>query len=251
MRLISFGIFWFFINLLLESSFIPLSNVIYEHRLYLPSIGAFIAINTSLFWGIEKLKDKWNHTKKVVIVLLSIIVLIFTGATYVRNRVWENEITLWQDVVKNNPKKERGHNNLGFAYFSQGNVIKAIEHFKIAIKLSPYYPEAHYNLGNVYISQRFYTKAIRHYEIASKATYLNMHLKSHNNLGNIYLIQGLFDKAIKQYKKVLRFNPKFSSAHYNLGLAYKSKGLMEKANKHFSIARRLNPALFDEKKNQQ
>ncbi|HWR58589.1 MAG TPA: hypothetical protein VN328_06845, partial [Thermodesulfovibrionales bacterium] len=42
-RLIAFGIFWFFITLFVESSVIPIADVIFEHRLYLPSVGFFIA----------------------------------------------------------------------------------------------------------------------------------------------------------------------------------------------------------------
>ncbi len=38
-RLISFGIIWFFVTLSVTSSFIVLYDVIFEHRLYLPSIG--------------------------------------------------------------------------------------------------------------------------------------------------------------------------------------------------------------------
>jgi protein O-mannosyl-transferase len=41
-RLISFGIFWFFLTLSVESSIIPISqNVIFEHRTYLPGLGFF------------------------------------------------------------------------------------------------------------------------------------------------------------------------------------------------------------------
>ena len=40
LRLISFGIFWFFLTLSVESSLIPLADVIMEHRLYLPGFGA-------------------------------------------------------------------------------------------------------------------------------------------------------------------------------------------------------------------
>ncbi|MDP2167408.1 MAG: hypothetical protein Q8J64_03645, partial [Thermodesulfovibrionales bacterium] len=43
LRLISFGIFWFFITLSVESSIIPIPMVINEYRLYLPSFGAFAA----------------------------------------------------------------------------------------------------------------------------------------------------------------------------------------------------------------
>ncbi len=41
-RAIAFFIFWFFIILSPTSSFVPIRDVIYEHRLYLPSVGFFV-----------------------------------------------------------------------------------------------------------------------------------------------------------------------------------------------------------------
>jgi len=38
-RFISFATFWFFITLSVESSIIPIRDVIFEHRVYLPSVG--------------------------------------------------------------------------------------------------------------------------------------------------------------------------------------------------------------------
>lgn len=43
-RLVSFGIIWFFLTLSVTSSFIVIYDVIFEHRLYLPSIGFTIII---------------------------------------------------------------------------------------------------------------------------------------------------------------------------------------------------------------
>ncbi len=43
-RLASFGIIWFFVTLSVTSSFIVIFDVIFEHRLYLPSIGFAIAM---------------------------------------------------------------------------------------------------------------------------------------------------------------------------------------------------------------
>ncbi|MDD5435370.1 MAG: hypothetical protein PH343_08080, partial [Nitrospira sp.] len=44
LRLAAFGIFWFFITLSVESSVIPLVDIIFEHRVYLPSVGFFTLI---------------------------------------------------------------------------------------------------------------------------------------------------------------------------------------------------------------
>jgi len=56
-RLLSFGIIWFFVTLSVTSSFIVIYDVIFEHRLYLPSIGFAILVAllvskiSSLKWG--------------------------------------------------------------------------------------------------------------------------------------------------------------------------------------------------------
>lgn len=48
-RLLSFGIIWFFVTLSVTSSFVVIYDVIFEHRLYLPSIGfaLFVAVMIS------------------------------------------------------------------------------------------------------------------------------------------------------------------------------------------------------------
>ncbi|MBU4127111.1 MAG: hypothetical protein KKD16_06105, partial [Proteobacteria bacterium] len=43
-RLVSFAIAWFFITLSVTSSFVVIYDVIFEHRLYLPSIGFALLI---------------------------------------------------------------------------------------------------------------------------------------------------------------------------------------------------------------
>ena len=48
-RFISFGIFWFFLTLAVESSIIPISDLMFEHRTYLPSFGFFLLITAGIF----------------------------------------------------------------------------------------------------------------------------------------------------------------------------------------------------------
>jgi hypothetical protein len=54
---ISFCILWYFGNLVIESSIFPL-EMVYEHRLYLPSVGPFILFGLLVVRGIEKLKSR-------------------------------------------------------------------------------------------------------------------------------------------------------------------------------------------------
>ena len=57
-RLVSFSIFWFFLTLLPESSFLPLKDVIFEHRLYLPLAGYSIFLVSGVYYIFEN-----NHFK--------------------------------------------------------------------------------------------------------------------------------------------------------------------------------------------
>jgi protein O-mannosyl-transferase len=143
-RLIGFGILWFFITLSVESSIIPIVDVIFEHRLYLPLVGAFAGITTGVLIVAKRLR-----IEKIVIPTLALMTLVFSGVTYARNTLWKTEISLWQDVVEKSPNKARPHNNLGFAYASQGQRDGAIAEYQTALRLKPDSYEARQHLNDI------------------------------------------------------------------------------------------------------
>ncbi len=58
--ILSFCILWYFGNLVIESSIFPL-EMVYEHRLYLPSAGPFLIFSLFLIRGAERLKLIFSH----------------------------------------------------------------------------------------------------------------------------------------------------------------------------------------------
>ena len=52
--LLSYCILWYFVNLVIESSIFPL-EMVYEHRLYIPSVGPFILFGLGILRGLEKM----------------------------------------------------------------------------------------------------------------------------------------------------------------------------------------------------
>jgi hypothetical protein len=67
-RLLSFGIIWFFVTLSVTSSFVVIYDVIFEHRLYLPSIG--FAIFAAVFISkISSLKNQSHKATKIIILV--------------------------------------------------------------------------------------------------------------------------------------------------------------------------------------
>jgi len=86
-RLTAFGIFWFFMTLSVESSIIPIADVIFEHRLYLPSVGFFIAITSALFWAAERLVARLAARSSLGRGFLGAAVIVFIGLAVARNLV--------------------------------------------------------------------------------------------------------------------------------------------------------------------
>jgi Tfp pilus assembly protein PilF len=239
MRIIAFGIFWFFITLSVESSFIPIKEIMFEYRVYLPSVGVFLFLSTICFIIMRNVENRWKSIGNIVMPTLFVIIIVLTGATYARNAVWKDETTMWEDIVSKSPNKGRAHIGLGKAYRSQGLFSEAIEQYNIALRLNPYDLATYNNLGNAYASLGQLDTAIHYLQTAIK--FESNLADTHYNLGHVYQLQGLMDKAIIEYKIAISLNPYFAKAHYNLGLAYQSKGFIGKANEHFKITRQSNP----------
>ena len=165
-RLIAFGIFWFFITLSVESSLIPIVDVIFEHRMYLPSVGVFIATGTGALLLTARLKETWRRAEKTVAAAFMVIVLLLTATTFARNLVWKDGITLWQDVVRKSPHNSIAHYNLGVVYQDKGRNEEAIQQYLIAIRIRPDYAAAYTNLGKAYLSKGMYEQAIGHFRTA-------------------------------------------------------------------------------------
>lgn len=153
----SFCILWFMVTLAPSSSIMPLLDVIFEHRLYMPSIGIIIALTSSFFYVLQFTMHRSRFTAyasriqlSAVCLLLSAVIIVFSIVTYQRNTVWHDKASLWEDVVKKSLNKARGYNNLGIAYSNHGRLDEAIQAYLTALKLKPDYAKAYYNLGAAY-----------------------------------------------------------------------------------------------------
>jgi tetratricopeptide (TPR) repeat protein len=245
LRLMAFGIFWFFAALSVESSVIPLPMLIDEYRVYRPSMGAIISFATFAFLLLTRIKGE--TLRKLVTAFMIMIPIVFAYEAHARNKVWKTQVSLWEDVVKKSPNKSRPHNNLGLAYSSVGQYDKAIQEYWTVLELRPDSADAHNNLGLAYSYSGMYDEAIKQYIEALE--HQPNFAQAHNNLGLAYEYKGQVEKAIEQYRLALKIRPNFVMVHNNLGLAYASKGLFENAEKHFKAAIRLNPDFPDAHRN--
>ena len=134
--LISLGIFWFFLNLLIESTVLPL-ELKFEHRLYLPSVGFCLTLAVIGFILVKNipLLNQSRGPRLAGIALGFILFSILSLLTYTRNMDWQDPVTLYQDCVKKAPMKARSHSNLAKAYVDVGRYDEAIQEAEIAISI--------------------------------------------------------------------------------------------------------------------
>ncbi len=237
-RLVAFGILWFFIALSVESSVIPIADVIFEHRLYLPSVGFLVAATVLLFRGVGKLR--FRHAVAALIVALSLAVVAFSGLAYARNTVWQSEVSLWQDVIAKSPIKARPYNGLGLAFLNLHEYERAIECFAKAISLNPSYGTALNNLGSAFYLSGRYDQAV---EAQTRAIALQPeNAIFRDNRGLAFAALGDHERAMDDYDKAIALNPSYAKAYHNIGLILHRRGLYAEAIERYTKAISLDPA---------
>jgi tetratricopeptide (TPR) repeat protein len=231
-RLPAFGIFWFFLTLAVESGIIPIADVIVEHRLYLPSVGFFLAVTA----GGSLLAEKLKLSGRTAGVVLAGVVLLLTGATYSRNEVWRDWITLWSDTARKSPNNPRAFNCLGVGYQRQNHHEEAIREFLTSIRIFPEYAEGYYNLGVSYQALGRNEEAVAMYE-RSVALGLDAP-QAYTNLGVTYAAQGRFAQAADAFTEAVRRAPDNIVMRRNLAGALMQQGrLAESAQEYRNVLR--------------
>jgi protein O-mannosyl-transferase len=141
-RLLSFALAWFLGNLVIESSVIPL-DIVYEHRLYLPSM--FLIV-----WLLALVLTR-ALTTPARQALLAVPLLVLGAWTIQRARVWADPVTLFADNARKAPGKARVHWKLGRAYMDRGDFPAARDALARALALDPGTIEVYNNLAAVHL----------------------------------------------------------------------------------------------------
>lgn len=186
--LLSFGILFFFLNHLVESTILPL-ELVFEHRNYLPSFFIFLP---AVYYFYKLIVRYRRHQPSIffLLVVLVTIILITTGmACYDRNKAWNTGYTLWYDAFKKAPGRARALMALGVAIGWGDQEIDnryaiALEVFNRALTL----PNARKN------------------ETA----------QIYGNKGLIHVIRGELLQAIAAYNKALEISPNERKIRFDL-----------------------------------
>ena len=226
-RLLSFGILWFLANLVIESTVIPL-ELIFEHRLYLPSSFLILAVTALLY---RFLKNRKKFVRAAFLLLVPVLMIM----TFQRNTTWASNLTLWSDVVRKSPKLARPHGILGKVWAGQGEFDKAEKLFRKAHKLKPENGFPEYYLGELYAEQNRLEEAAAFFREALSKDGVDP-LKICNALGSVYRKAKDYPNAIIFSLIALELDPDNLDSMINLGISYESSGHHKKALSLFEKA---------------
>ncbi|MBL8112201.1 MAG: tetratricopeptide repeat protein [Acidobacteria bacterium] len=138
-----FGVLLFLGTLFPLSNFPAVVGPPYADRLaYVPSIGILVAA-LALFVP-QRIQDGWAAP-----LLLSGALVLFASLTVDRNLVWQNDLTLFSDMVAKRPGNAKARFALGSVLDRLGRREEARVETETALRLYPRFPEALTLLGKI------------------------------------------------------------------------------------------------------
>ncbi len=234
---------WFFIILSPTSSFIPLRDPLFEHRMYLPlaAVVTLVVIGAHLAW--EALSSRWRLSKwpqrMTISTLVAAVAIALGYGTVDRNRDYHSAARMWTDVAASRPYSDRARYNLGVTLLREKKVQEAEIAFKQALHLNPRSDRALYNLGKICALRGDTSTALEYYLAALE---VNPHLaEGHNDVANILARQGQPQLAIAHYHQAIRVNPGYVQAYFNLGNVLLAVGETDEAVEALTKAVQLAP----------
>jgi tetratricopeptide (TPR) repeat protein len=133
-RLSCFGALWFFLVLAPTSSFVPIADLLVEHRVYLASWGILTAGTVLAGRGLARLGD----SRRAIVAASLVLGLwcLLAVVLHARNRVWESSVALWSDVVAKRPSNTRAHVALAAAYQERGELDRAVAEYELTLQIA-------------------------------------------------------------------------------------------------------------------
>jgi spermidine synthase len=128
---------------------------------------------------------------------------------------------------------------LGIKFLNMGDIRRAIEKLKEAIKLDPSFSLAHYFLGDAFARIGDFENAETYFRSAIRLQ--PDYAVAYNDLGNTLAAQGNLEDAMAQYRIAIERKPDYLEAYINLGISWNEKGEFEKAIPLFKKAIEIQP----------
>ena len=216
-RIIGAFLLWVPLSLAIESSVIPL-EMIFEHRMYLPTIG----LAGLLAVGLARVINTRRPARVAAIAALAVVIVLVAVASSMRVPVWGDRLTLVEDALQHAPNSARAWSNVGRILHLQSRGEEAEVALRHALKLNPNQPEALHVLalrvmvtGNLAEAERLLVRRLAQGHADHQVI---------NTAGEIRLRQGRTEEALALFVEAIVEAPAEPAYRWNLAIAYERTG---------------------------
>jgi tetratricopeptide (TPR) repeat protein len=227
--LAALGVAIFFLLIAPTSSIVPIADVQFERRVYLPFLG--LALIVVEFMRRLKLSQ--------LIGVSAAILAVCTVLTYQRSEVWASPLSLWQDTVAKSPKKVRPRFQIAYALYESAHCPEAAAQYEIAASLAP--PD-YTLLTDWALALDCSGHADEAIEKLEQATRLERNAHAFAMMGMVYGKQRKKDQALAVLAEAERINPRFAMTYVYRGNVYEVSGDPAHAAQEYQRALAIEPS---------
>ena len=167
------------------------------------------------------------------------------GQLYNHYKWFTKAISYYKQWLKKEPKNQLAYNGLGNIYRQSGCYDKAIDIFKLAIKIvdkDTVFILNFQGLGQTYHDLGKYKEAITTYHHVIDIDPKNqLNSQTYNNLGFVYYHLGQYDNSIAAYNQAINFNTRNIFTYNNFGCLYRIRKQWQEAINIFNASIEINP----------
>lgn len=224
-KMLAFGIGLFYTGLIMESSFIPLKDVMVEHRLYLSMLGVCVVFA----WAIEKLLARGVSVKFIWVPLIAL-----SMACMSRNVDWSNKETLWAATLETHPNSARALYSLSQIRLEQKDTATSIQLLKQSIRSDKNHVPSLSALALHYLKV---DRLIDAENLLDEALYLEPnYVPAIQNKGYSAELQKKPKLALSFYRKSVRIGGQNPNPHLDYGTQLIKVGGAQEALAQFRLA---------------
>jgi protein O-mannosyl-transferase len=212
--LFTLAVLWMALGLFPSSSFVPLREMVVDHRAYLGGAGAAFAVG-SLLAGPGRGPA-------------AAILLVALGARSLHYEwILSSPVRAWSEATERAPGSVRAWLALADAHAAAGEGGEAQVAFRQALRLDPHNVQAATNLGAWLTGQGRYAEAAEQFRTAALGAPEDARVR--DNLGMLLLALGREGEALREFEAAVRGRPTLAQPRINLAALLLRYGERERA----------------------
>lgn len=225
----------FFISLAPTSSFVPLKDLAFEHRMYLPlaTVVALLVLLGDRLLDCVSARAAVPAARAGWIKLAAVLVVVgvWGGLTIRRNTDYRSAERMWSDVVAKRPENARALASLGVACAMAGRHQEALDAYERALRVDPRQPSAKANIGRAFSKLGRYEESVAAYREALEQNPGDTQVRY--SLGIVLERMNRIGEALDCYRDVCRREPGHMLAWLGVGICLQRQGDFQAATEAY------------------